>query len=141
MLALACDYRIMISGKAKISLNEITFGSSVFAGSVEMLRRLVGERNAERILLTGGMYSAEEAQRLGLVDEAADDSGFLKRVSGVAGDLAARDPIAFKSIKRLLRKPVAEKMIAGEERSIREFVNIWYSEETWKKLQEISIHA
>ena len=34
MLALACDYRIMVSGKAKISSNEIAFGSSVFAGSV-----------------------------------------------------------------------------------------------------------
>ncbi len=41
MLALACDNRVMASGKAKISLNEIGFGSSLFAGSVEMLRFLV----------------------------------------------------------------------------------------------------
>ena len=37
MLATACDHRIMVSGRARISLNEIGFGSSVFAGSVEML--------------------------------------------------------------------------------------------------------
>ena len=47
MIATACDYRIMVTGKAKISLNEITFGSSVFAGSVEMLKACVGHRNAE----------------------------------------------------------------------------------------------
>jgi len=141
MLALACDYRIMVSGKAKISLNEITFGSSVFAGSVEMLRCLVGEKSAERILLTGSMYSAEEARSLGLVDELADDSHLQERAGKVAGDFARQDPVAFKSIKGLLRKPIAEKMTAGEERSIREFVDIWYSEQTWRKLQEIRIHS
>jgi len=64
MLALSCDYRIMVSGKAKISLNEISFGSSVFAGSVEMLRFLVGGKNAQAILYDGTMYSAETAVQL-----------------------------------------------------------------------------
>lgn len=141
MLALACDHRVMASGKARISLNEITFGSSVFAGSVEMLRWLVGERSAESILLTGGMYSAEEARHLGLVDEVADDIHLLERAGKAADDLARKDPAAFKSIKWLLRKPIAEKMTAGEESSILEFVDIWYSEQTWKKLQEIKIHS
>jgi Delta3-Delta2-enoyl-CoA isomerase len=45
MLALACDYRVIVSGKAKI-FNEIGFGSSVFAGSMEMLRFWVGSANA-----------------------------------------------------------------------------------------------
>jgi enoyl-CoA hydratase/carnithine racemase len=49
MLATACDYRLMISGKARISLNEITFGSSVFAGSVELLRYWTGDKNAQTI--------------------------------------------------------------------------------------------
>lgn len=141
MLALACDYRLMASGKAKVSLNEITFGSSVFAGSVEMLRSLVGERNAERILLSGGMYSAEEAERLGLVDEAVDEMQFWERALSVAGEFSGKDPAAFKSIKWLLRKPVARKMAEDEERSIREFIDIWYSDETWKKLRDIRIHS
>ncbi|UCD90702.1 MAG: enoyl-CoA hydratase/isomerase family protein, partial [Desulfobacterales bacterium] len=50
MLALACDYRVMVSGRAKISLNEISIGSSVFAGSTEMLRFCVGNRNATEVL-------------------------------------------------------------------------------------------
>ena len=40
-----CDYRVVISRRAKISLNEITFGSSVFAGSVAMLKFLIGGKN------------------------------------------------------------------------------------------------
>src|SRR5271165_7211785 len=73
MLALACDYRVMVSGKAKISLNEITFGSSLFAGSLRMLKFVVGERNAQAVAYSGTMYTAEEAQELGLVDQVSSD--------------------------------------------------------------------
>ena len=38
MLATACDLRLMVTGKARISLNEITFGAPVPAGSLEMLK-------------------------------------------------------------------------------------------------------
>ena len=72
MLALACDARLMAAGKGKIGLNEIAFGSSLFAGSVDMLRYCVGSRNAERIACSGGMYTREEAAALGLVDRVAD---------------------------------------------------------------------
>jgi enoyl-CoA hydratase/carnithine racemase len=70
MIATACDVRVMAVGKGKISLNEITFGASVFAGCVAMLKHWVGGRTAERILYSGAMYDAEEARRLGLVQEA-----------------------------------------------------------------------
>ncbi len=64
MLANACDFRVMVAEKAKIALNEITFGASVFAGSVAILKFCVGSRNAETILYSGTMYSPCEAVRL-----------------------------------------------------------------------------
>ena len=76
MLAIACDYRIMVPGKAKISLNEINFGSSLFWGSVAMMKLLLGQRNAERAVYTGAMYSAEEAHRIGLIDQISSEVGF-----------------------------------------------------------------
>jgi len=102
ILALACDYRIMVSGKAKISINEITLGASVDAGCVEMLRHLVGGRNAERILFSGAMYSAEEAERLGLVDKVVDEANLREEAAKIAWDFSAKDSAAFRSIKRLL---------------------------------------
>lgn len=53
MIAAAVDHRIMATGKAKISLNEVTFGSTFFAGIVEILKRCVGAGNAEKILYSG----------------------------------------------------------------------------------------
>ena len=139
MLSLACDCRVMVTGKAKISLNEIGFGSSVFAGSTEMLRFWVGSANATKILFSGSMYSAEEARNIWLVDEAVTEHDLMDVAFNMASVLAAKSPPAFAHIKSLLRKNVVEEMTRREEQSIREFVHIWYSEETWKKLQDIKI--
>ena len=141
MLATACDARIMVGGKARIGLNEIGFGSSVLAGSVGMLTYWVGARRAQEILYGGTLYPAEEAQALGLVDRIASDGALLEAARDVVRQHAAKDPAAFRSVKQVLRTPVVEEMIAREPQSIREFVDIWYSEPTWRKLQDIKIHA
>ncbi len=140
MLAITGDYRLMTTGKAKIALNEITFGSSVWAGSVEMLKACAGQRNAEFILTSGAMYSAERAWQLGLVDQVCPDDKLAEDARNIARGYAQKDPAAFRSIKKLLRGPLAEQMIAREPESIKEFVEIWYSETTWKQVQNIKIH-
>ncbi len=139
MIATACDYRIMAEGKAKISLNEISFGASVFAGAVEMLKACVGHRNAETILLSGSMYSADEALRLGLIDQKTSEEKLLEEAAKVARDLGQRDQHAYYSIKKLLRKPIAENVKPKEADSIADFVDIWYSESTWKQVQDVKI--
>ena len=141
MIATSCDYRVMVSGKARISLNEINFGSSVFAGSVEMLKLLVGHRNAESVLYSGAMYSAEEALRMGLVDQVVSEEDLESAADKIARNYGARDPDAFRSIKGLLRRAVAERMERTEKDSIEEFVRIWYSERTWARLQGKTIHG
>jgi 3,2-trans-enoyl-CoA isomerase len=141
MLALACDYRIMVSGKAKISLNEITFGSSVFAGSVEMLKFLVGGKNAQAILYEGTMYSAEAASRLGVVDQVSCYEKLVEDTREVATRLGAKDTAAFRSIKGLLRASVADDIAKKEQDSVQEFVRIWYSEKTWRNLHAIRIYS
>lgn len=98
MLALACDYRIMVSGKTKISLNEISFGSSVFAGSVAMLKFLAGGKNAQAILYNATMYSAETAVQLGLIDEVSSPESLMKDARELAQRLAGKDAAAFRSI-------------------------------------------
>jgi len=141
MVATACDYRLMAEGKAKIGLNEITFGASVFDWSVEMLRCCTGQRNAERILTSGALYSAGEARGLGLVDECCAEEAFPGTLERVGRELAQKDSQAFREIKRLLRGPMAAGMREREAGSIREFVELWYTAETWEKLQGIKIHS
>ena len=139
MLALACDHRVMATGKAKMSLNEINFGSTVFAGSTEILRFWVGSAVASDILLSGAMYRAEEAQTLGLVQEVAAVDDVLSVAKKKARNLASRPAHAFASIKSLLRKPVADEMVQREKAAVLEATALWYSDSTRAKLKNIII--
>ena len=139
MLALACDYRVMVTGKARISLNELSFGASVFAGITEMLRFTVGSANGTKVLYSAAMYSAEEAKSIGLIDEVATGPDLMDAAFKTASALGSKHPPAFAGIKSLLRKTIAEDMMRRESESIREFVDIWYSEHTWANLQNIKI--
>jgi enoyl-CoA hydratase/carnithine racemase len=139
MLALACDYRMMVAEKAKISLNELTFGSTVFVSGVEMLKLAAGDRKAELILYQGAMYSGEEAKQLGIVDEFVSKDNLHDASRRIAQDFAKKDSRAFESVKMLLRKHILEEMNKKDRDSILEFVDIWYSEPTWKNLEKIRI--
>jgi len=139
MLALACDRRLMAEGKGRIGLNEVTFGSSVFAGSVAMLKACVGQRNAERVLFSGAMFDGDAALELGLVDRLAPADSLLALALEEARSLSEGDRAAFAEIKRLVRGPVAEAIRAREADSIREFVRIWYSDSTREKLKGVDI--
>jgi len=141
MLAIACDYRIMVTGKARISLNEINFGSSLFAGSVDLLKMWLGQRPAEIAAYTGAMYSAEEALKLGLVDKVCSEAELERETEKAARDFGEKDPDAFAGIKKLLRARLADEIKAREMQSILDFVDIWYSEKTWRNLQDKLIHS
>ncbi len=140
MLSLACDRRIMVDGGAKIALNEITFGASVFSGSVEMLLFCTGRKAAEEILYSGSMFDAEAALRLGLVDRVTDAAGLMEAAKEEARRLAERDRTAFSALKKLMRDHVAARMHEREIATIDEFIAIWYSKETHEQLQRIVIH-
>jgi enoyl-CoA hydratase/carnithine racemase len=139
MISMPCDYRVMATGKARISLNEVTFGSTLFAGSIEILRNVVGSRHAERIALSGSMYSAEDAQEMGLVDEIAEPGAVLDRAVAVAGEMMKRDTTAFADIKRLLRGETIAKIRQTEAASVARFVEIWYSPSTREQTKGIVI--
>ncbi|MBU4583065.1 MAG: enoyl-CoA hydratase/isomerase family protein [Proteobacteria bacterium] len=140
ILALTCDFRIMVTGKAKIALNELNIGAAVFAGSVGMLKSAVGERNAEKVLLTGAMYTAEDAQRIGLVDSVTSEEKLMAEAKRIAEGFSQKNPDAFKTLKNLLRRPAADCFGRSEEDSILDFIEIWYSEPTQEVLKGVVIN-
>ena len=140
MLALACDHRIIISEKAKMSLNEIDLGVPIFVGITEILRFCVGSRNATEILYSGTLYSAEEALSLGLVDKITTVEELTDASIKAASDLGRKPYPAFAGIKSLLRKPILAKIAQRENESITKFVDIWYSDSTRAILKDVKIY-
>lgn len=141
VLAIACDRRIMVTGKAKIALNELTLGASVFTSIAEILKYTVGPRTAQLLLYTGKMNSAEEALAMGLVDKVVTAEDVNDAALGAANELSGCDVFAFGSVKRLLRKEALDRIENHERGSVSDFVDIWYSENTWEKLKKIEIRS
>ena len=128
----------MTDAHATIGLNEIAFGSSAFAGSVEMLRFCVGDRAATEVLYTGALYEQDDARQLGLADAVVPAADVVEHARRLAETFSRNLP-AFASIKKLLRSPVAEEMRRRERPSIVEMAGIWYSPATWANLHNIRI--
>ncbi len=139
VLAIACDQRIMVDDSSKISMNELSFGSSVMSGIVEMLRFATGGQNASKILLSGEMFTAQNALEMNLIDEIVPEDRLLERARELAKKMGSMSQPGFSSIKNLLRRPIVEQIGRDEGGSISEFIDIWYSEKVRNNLKNIMI--
>ena len=139
IIALASDFRIMSNSGAKISINEINFGSTLFSTAVEILKHVVGSRRAETILFSGKMYLADDALNAGLVDEVYPEEELKRRVLEIASQYSEKDPSSFQSLKRISRLKTMESISSMEKESLIEFTEIWYSEQTRENLEKIII--
>jgi len=101
-LAQACDVRIAHED-AKLGQPEIGLGLIPGGGATQRLPRLVGEGQAMRLILTGEIIDAEEAARIGLVDEVCDDGELDDRVTEIAGSMAEKSPVALEYAKQAIR--------------------------------------
>lgn len=105
-LALACDYRLMTSGKALIGLPEAGLGIIPGAGGTQRLPRLVGLSKAMDILLRGRTMSPQEALEIGLVDRLIEPENFREEVMKFANELASGAGKALGYIKAAVHEGI-----------------------------------
>jgi 2-(1,2-epoxy-1,2-dihydrophenyl)acetyl-CoA isomerase len=98
---LAADFAIA-SSEARFVFGFIKVGFVPDCGSTFLLPRRVGLAQAQRIAMSGQPVGADEALRIGLVQEVVSDEGFRARVAEVARTLADRPPHALRLTRRLL---------------------------------------
>jgi len=101
-LVTVCDLAIAVH-EAKFGYPEVHRGL-VAAMVMPHLLRHVGERAARRLLLTGELIQADEAYRLGLINEAVSADQLNDRVTMLCGVLAKGGPNALAKTKELLRR-------------------------------------
>jgi enoyl-CoA hydratase/carnithine racemase len=97
-LALSCDIRIAASD-AKIGLAEVKRALIPGAGGITRLVRQLSMGDALKLMLTGEHVSAEEALRIGLVQEVVEPDALLPRALELAAVIAANAPIAVQTVK------------------------------------------
>lgn len=100
-MAMACDIRLA-SEKAKLGQPEVSLGVIPGYGGTQRLPRLVGRGKAKQMILTGDHINAEEALRIGLVDEVYPPEELMSRVMDMARKIASKGPLAIKSAKEAI---------------------------------------
>jgi len=104
-ISLCCDFRFMAKGEHyRIGLPEVLVG--IIPGSTGTpfrLPRIVGEARALEMLLTGKIYTPEEAEAMGLIHQALEPEALMPTVMELADRLGRGAPIAQASIKKAVR--------------------------------------
>ncbi|MEN2975140.1 MAG: enoyl-CoA hydratase/isomerase family protein [Candidatus Caldarchaeales archaeon] len=100
-LALACDFRIA-SEHAELGNPEINLGIIPGWGGTQKLVRIIGLRNAKRLIMLGERLKADEAYRLGLVDKVVPYEKLRDEARALAQKLSEGPPIALKYVKYAL---------------------------------------
>ncbi len=111
-LAMACDIRLA-SAKAKFGQPEVNLGLIPGYGGTQRLPRLVGKGKAMQLILTGDMIKADEAHRIGLVDEVFAPEELMDKAIAMAEAIASKGPIAVKLSKECINRGLETNLSVG----------------------------
>jgi enoyl-CoA hydratase/carnithine racemase len=116
-LALSCDL-ILAARSVQFGLVEKVVGLTPSMGGTQRLAERAGSGRAAQLVMTGGLFAAEELERWGAVNLIWDDEGFDERARAFAADLAAGPTRAHAMTKYILRR-FREGGIAAADDAVR----------------------
>ncbi|MGD8347447.1 MAG: enoyl-CoA hydratase/isomerase family protein [Lysobacterales bacterium] len=136
LLGVLGDYRIMPRGPFKTGLNEVHIGLVVPEPPFEALVHLVGSHAADRIISEGRLMLAEEAEKIGLVDELADSvEAVVPRAIEWCEERLALPRDAMLQTREMARRYLHEFFDGYDEARGDNFIDIWFSEGTQRSLR------
>lgn len=108
ILMLACDYRLIARGDARIGLTEVHVGVRFPAWALEIARFATPRENFSTLVLTGRTWLPEDAVARGLADELVDSNQLIDRACAVASEMAGIDAQTFAATKLAVRQPMID---------------------------------
>jgi len=109
-IALACDLRIATS-QARLGLPEVGLGTLPGWGGTGRLANTVGPVRAKAMVLMSEVVDGLQAQAMGLVFAACDESDFDARVTATAQALAAQPAVAVQLAKQVMNAANAQSHV------------------------------
>ena len=117
-LATLCDFTLAVP-EARFGYTEVRIGFVPAIVSTFLLRQ-VGEKIARDLLLTGRLFDAEEALRIGLINEIVSPEKLHDRARELSAQLMENSPASLAYTKRLLSDHAREELNAQIEAAVRE---------------------
>src|SRR5262247_494079 len=110
--AMACTIRVA-SENAKFGQPEVKLGVIPGGGGTQRLPRLVGKGRALQLILSGEMIDAQEAYRIGLVNEVVPAADLMTRAEAILKQIFANAPIAVKFALEAVNKGSETSLAEG----------------------------
>jgi methylglutaconyl-CoA hydratase len=117
-LATLCDFTLAVPA-AMFGYTEVRIGFVPAIVSTFLLRQ-VGEKVARDLLLTGRMFDAAHALRIGLINEIVQAEDLMNRARELAAQLMENSPASLQFTKRLLSAAARAQIDAQMEAAVRE---------------------
>jgi methylglutaconyl-CoA hydratase len=117
-LALLCDFTLAVP-EAKFGYTEVRIGFVPAIVSTFLLRQ-VGEKQARDLLLTGRLFGADEAARMGLVSEIVPPENLMNRARELAALLMENSAASLRATKQLLTDHARAEIDAQIGAAVRE---------------------
>lgn len=117
-LALLCDFTLAVPD-AKFGYTEVRIGFVPAIVSTFLLRQ-TGEKYARDLLLTGRLFDAQEAARMGLVNEVVPAESLIPRARELAAQLMQNSPASLRATKKLLNDHARAEIDAHIGAAVRE---------------------
>lgn len=124
----ACDIRIAQSG-SKIGQPEINLGLIPGGGGSQRLPRLVGKGQAMKMILSGELIDAKEAQEIGLIEEVHPSEELDEAVYDLAGTIAEKSPLALEYAKKAIKMSSRVDLHNGIQYESDLFVKLFATED------------
>ena len=118
--ACSCDLRVATT-RSRFACPEVGIGLVISNASTVLLPRLCGAGYASVLMLTGGLFGANEAFDNGLLNAVVEAAHLEASVHALAEEIASRAPLAVRATKRLLVEvlgPAVEKAMARETEAL-----------------------
>jgi enoyl-CoA hydratase len=110
--AMACTIRLA-SENAKFGQPEVKLGLLPGGGGTQRLPRLIGKGRALQLILSGGMISAQEAYRIGLVNEVVPGAELITRAEALLREIFSNAPLAVKFSLEAVNKGLETSQAEG----------------------------
>lgn len=110
ILLMSCDTRIGTEGDFKIGLNEVAIGLTVPSFLMELCRERLNPAHITQATLLSTMYKPAEAVSVGFLDEVAKTSATDEAMERAQMYAETLDSRAFKSSRRYVREPAADRI-------------------------------
>ena len=111
-LSMACTIRLAAES-AKVGLPEVKLGIMPGYGGTQRLSRLVGKGLALQLILSGGMITAQEAYRIGLVNEVVPNAELIGRAESILNQIGANAPQSVKFALEAVNKGLETSLAEG----------------------------